>query len=44
MSLEGKRTRKGLGPTWQTRPVAIAIACWVIGIAAFIWLLVLAAR
>lgn len=45
MSLEDKGTRKGLGAeTWQPRLVAISIACWVIGIAAFIWMLVLAVR
>lgn len=44
MSLEDKGTRKGLGPTWQPRLVAIAVACWAIGLAAFIWMLVLAAR
>ncbi|HVM05947.1 MAG TPA: hypothetical protein VM242_12315 [Acidimicrobiales bacterium] len=45
MSLEDKGTRKGLGGgTWQPRLVAISIACWVIGIAVFVWMLVLAAR
>ena len=45
MSLEDKGTRKGLGgDAWEPRRVAISIACWVIGIAAFIWMLVLAAR
>lgn len=44
MSIDDKGTRKGLRPAWQPRLVAIAVACWVIGIAAFVWMLVLATR
>ena len=43
-SVQDNTPKRGLGRPWQPRMVALAVACWVIGLAAFVWMLVLAAR
>lgn len=44
MSIDDKGTSRRPRSAWEPRLVAIAVACWVIGIAAFVWMLVLATR
>ena len=43
-SVQDNKPGKRLGRTMEPKVVALAIACWVVGIAAFVWMLVLAAR